>query len=270
MYSQSNIDVYGTKVKYIDVVFHPVCAPPAECIVPLSETVTYKMDLEGCMIVGDMCIPFPGEMHKTFNDGRFIDLGSDQGAMFIPRSSEPLNPINELLKIQWCPDQNYFLVKLAGQLLEPLRHQATVFSTVSPLADASGPVQGSSCMVGNIGACGSSTYPTSGLECKCAFSGILPVGPVCTGTIGTCEPKISPYLNQKCDLHVLGACGSTANPESGLICVSHCFEFNVGPPTCRAKNPVENAQCCPGQTCAGGLECRNTGEVGYSTCQKPK
>ena len=162
VYSQSNIDVYGTKVKYIDVVFHPVCAPPAECIVPLSETVTYKMDLEGCMIVGDMCIPFPGEMHKTFTDGRFIDLANNKGAMFIPRSSEPLNPINDLLKIQWCPDQNYFLVKLAGQLLEPLRHQATVFSAVSPLAVTSGPENylGKRCTHGLLGACGSGTRQT--------------------------------------------------------------------------------------------------------------
>ena len=219
VYSQSNIDVYGTKVKYIDVVFHPVCAPPAECVVPLSETVTYKMDLEGCMIVGDMCIPFPGEMHKTFTDGRFIDLGNNKGAMFIPRSSEPLNPINELLKIQWCPDQNYFLVKLAGQLLEPLRHQATVFSAVSPLADASSPAH---------------------------------------------------FLGSVCNPALRGACGSGTR-FSTLTCVRHCYNFDIGPPTCRPKNPVEGEACCPDQTCAGGLECRRTeGGDFLTTCKQPK
>jgi len=220
VYSQNDIDVYGTKVKHIDVVFHPVCAPPAECVVPLSELITYKMDLEGCVIVGDMCMPFPGEMHKTFNDGRFIDSGNNQGAMFIPRSSEPLNPINELLKIQWCPDQNYFLVKLAGQLLKPLRHQATVFSTVSPLADTSGPAD---------------------------------------------------YLEKKCTPGLLGDCGEAALPSSGLTCVHHCYNFDLGPPTCRPKNPVEGENCCPDQTCAGGLEClRVEYSTTLATCQKPK
>ena len=219
VYSQSNIDVYGTKVKYIDVVFHPVCSPVTECIVSLSETITYKMDLEGCMIVGDMCIPFPGEMHKTFTDGRFIDLGSDQGAMFIPRSSEPLNPINDLLKIQWCPDQNYFLVKLAGQLLEPLRHQATVFSAVSPLADASLPAIGSVCSANPsfVGQCGSSTNPSSGLGCNCIV--ILVRGK--PEFLCTCQPDS--YLNTVCVPQALGTCGSGLHPSSGLSCKCDVF-----------------------------------------------
>jgi len=215
VYSQSNIDVYGTKVKYIDVVFHPVCAPPAECIVPLSETVTYKMDLEGCMIVGDMCIPFPGEMHKTFTDGRFIDLANNKGAMFIPRSSEPLNPINELLKIQWCPDQNYFLVKLAGQLLEPLRHQATVFSAVSPLAGASGPAHypGSYCNYESeiVDKCGPST---SGLICVLScLGGIFP--PL---TSATCQPRF-PVEGSTC-------CPEQQTCADGLECKGSSIRIN--------------------------------------------
>ena len=230
MYSQSNIDVYGTKVKYIDVVFHPVCAPPAECLVSLSETVTYKMDLEGCMIVGDMCIPFPGEMHKTFTDGRFIDLGNNKGAMFIPRSSEPLNPINELLKIQWCPDQNYFLVKLAGQLLEPLRHQATVFSAVSPLANTNSPVEGSACDPYAVGTCGSGTQFPSGLECTCPkFPPGSGIGPVCI--TGTC--KRIPVKGSVCDKNAVGTCGSSIFPSSGLTC------------KCEVFGPKETCKCRP-------------------------
>ena len=209
VYSQSDIDVYGAKVKYIDVVFHPVCAPPALCIVPLSETVTYKMDLEGCMIVGDMCMPFPGEMHKTFNDGRFIDSGNNQGAMFIPRSSEPLNPINELLKIHWCPDQNYFLVKLAGQLLEPLRHQATVFSAVAAYPDASGPTTGSVCSIISEIA-DQCKQSTTGNICVAPCSGeLLPVG--FPSPPATCQPKF-PVEGSTC-------CPGQQTCADGLECV---------------------------------------------------
>ena len=109
-----------------------------------------------------MCMKIP-DASAPFTDGRFIDTASNQGSMFIPRSSEPMNPINELLKIQWCPDQNYFLVKFAGQLLEPLRHQPTVFSTVVPHPDASTPGK-FTCTPNPAGICPSNFDPVCGAD----------------------------------------------------------------------------------------------------------
>ena len=126
MYSQTNVVVPNmpqVQVKHIDVIFNQ----PQ----PFAGLQTYTLDLDACVVMGNMCMKIP-DASAPFTDGRFIDTASNQGSMFIPRSSEPMNPINELLKIQWCPDQNYFLVKFAGQLLEPLRHQPSVFSTVAP------------------------------------------------------------------------------------------------------------------------------------------
>ena len=119
------------QVKYIDVVFKQ----PQ----PFSGLQTYKLDLNACVVIGDApCMPIPGA-NQTFTDGRFIDEG-DQGSMFIPRASDPPSLINQILKIQWCPNQNYFLVKFAGQPLFPLRHYPSMISAaVSPSADI--PVQ---------------------------------------------------------------------------------------------------------------------------------
>ena len=38
--------------------------------------------------------------------------------------------INKLLNIHWCPDQNYFLVKLLGHPLPPLKFHNTMFAPV--------------------------------------------------------------------------------------------------------------------------------------------
>ena len=133
VYSQTNVEVPNipqVQVKHIDVIFNQ----PQ----PFAGLQTYTLDLDACVVVGDMCMKIP-DASAPFTDGRFIDTGSNQGSMFLPRASEPRNPINELLKIQWCPDQNYFLVKFAGQLLEPLRHQPSVFSTVAPHPDGASP-----------------------------------------------------------------------------------------------------------------------------------
>ena len=131
VYSQAKViipNIPQLQVKYIDVVFKQ----PQ----PFAGLQTYKLDLEGCVIVGDMCMPFPGEMHKTFIDGHFVSLGSDQGSMFISRFRESF--INQVLKIHWCPDQNYFLPSIFGKLLEPLRHHATVLSSEAVLASITG------------------------------------------------------------------------------------------------------------------------------------
>ena len=128
MYSQSNVEIPGlpaVQVKYIDVVFKQ----PQ----PFSGAQTYKLDLDACVVVGGVCMPIPGK-DQTFTDGRFIASPViNEGSMFLPRSSDPQNPINQILKIQWCPDQNYFLVAFFGQMLLPLTHHPTVFSAVSPL-----------------------------------------------------------------------------------------------------------------------------------------
>ena len=220
VYSQTDIDVFGAKVDYIDVKFPPPqCQPPEECILPLDSPQTYDLDLKGCMIVGNMCIPFPGVLHETFTDGRFIPVGMNQGSMLIPRSGDPNNPINALLKIQWCPDQNYFLVKLAGKLLKPLRHHESVFSNLASSAD---PVQvGSQCSADPriLGQCGSTSIPPSGLECKCIVILVRGVPePICS-----CQKQTSPYLNTKCDPKAYGTCGSTTNPSSGLTCKCEVF-----------------------------------------------
>lgn len=128
MYSQSSISVHGAKVDYIAVKFTPPeCQPPSQCILSLDSLQTYEQELVGCMIVGSKCMPFQGKKRETFTDGRFNASRNNQGSEFIPRASDLNNPINDLLKIRWCPDQNYFLVELElptgpGTLLKPLRH----------------------------------------------------------------------------------------------------------------------------------------------------
>ena len=224
MYSQANVEIPNipqVQVKYIDVVFKQ----PQ----PFDGLQAYKLDLDACVVVGDVCIPIPGK-DQTFTDGRFIASGSNEGSMFIPRASDPPNPINLVLKIQWCPDQNYFLVKLAGQLLEPLRHQATVFSTVSPLANTNSPVEGSACDPYAVGTCGSGTQFPSGLECTCPkFPPGSGIGPVCI--TGTC--KRIPVKGSVCDKNAVGTCGSSIFPSSGLTC------------KCEVFGPKETCTCEP-------------------------
>jgi hypothetical protein len=157
VYSQTNVvvpNIPQVQVKHIDVIFNQ----PQ----PFAGLQTYTLDLDACVVMGDICMKIP-DASAPFTDGRFIDTGSNQGSMFIPRSSEPMNPINELLKIQWCPDQNYFLVKFAGQLLEPLRHQPTVFSTVAPHPDASTPGK-FTCIPNPDGMCPSNFDPVCGAD----------------------------------------------------------------------------------------------------------
>lgn len=168
------------QVKYIDVVFKQ----PQ----PLSGLQTYKLDLNACVVIGDApCMPIPGA-NQTFTDGRFIDEG-DQGSMFIPRASDPPSLINQILKIQWCPNQNYFLVKFAGQPLFPLRHYPSMISAaVSPsadtLADTSGgcPKKGDPCNPSALDTCCSTADPPSGLKCV-----DTPFTPPAIGSIYTCQ-----------------------------------------------------------------------------------
>ena len=63
------------------------------------------------------CVAFQGTKQRTFTDGAFKADGY-QGSKFIPTA--PLPPgspgfdINNFLDIQWCPNQNWFLVTIAG------------------------------------------------------------------------------------------------------------------------------------------------------------
>ena len=220
-------------VKRIDVIFNQ----PQ----PFAGLQTYTLDLDACVVVGDMCMKIP-DASAPFTDGRFIDTGSNQGSMFLPRASEPRNPINELLKIQWCPDQNYFLVKFAGQLLEPLRQQPTVFSTVSPHPNTNDPNDylGSRCIeIPPFGSpplvpqCGSASAPPSGLACNCiTITGTCNCVTTPCNCIGilerlcTCQPRVY-FLNTVCNPKFVGTCGSSSYPSSGLSC--QCSEVSIGP-----------------------------------------
>ena len=124
MYSAAGIKVGPGEVNHIDLIF-----PEQSFNGPQK----YKQHLDGCMFARSdppMCIPIPGPVDTSYTDGHYVDIGSNQGSMFIPAAKGDF--INDLLKIHWCPDQNYFLVKFLGQLLPTLEHHPTMFSPVKP------------------------------------------------------------------------------------------------------------------------------------------
>ena len=97
----------------------------------------YTLDLRGCVVKytnPPTCVPFTGLMTDHITDGHFVDRVNhrdDEGSQFIPKR---MNPIDMVLGIHWCPDQNYFMVKFFGQLLsKTLVHNSPVLSAVSPL-----------------------------------------------------------------------------------------------------------------------------------------
>ena len=85
--------------------------------------VTYKQHLVGCLFeqAGGTyeCKTgkFPLGPDMTFTNGRFYDT-SGTGSKFIPVDKPNLNPfekfIDDNLKIQWCPEQHWFVVVVAG------------------------------------------------------------------------------------------------------------------------------------------------------------
>ena len=215
---------HGVTIHYIGVTYGQ---PGTQ---PFYGPQKYMLDLDGCVITSTnpfICQPIlkPGGLHLNIDNGMFIPTtDTNAGQMFAPGGDPNLfGPgvgIGSTLKIHWCPTEDYFLVNLNGQMLDPLKKQTSVFATVSPLADTSGPAD---------------------------------------------------YLGSICKPGLRGACGESANPPSLLTCVRHCYNFDLGPPTCRPKNPVEGEACCPDQTCAGGLECRRTeGGDNLTTCKQPK
>ena len=124
VYSASSIFVGPGEVNHIDLVFQKQS---------FSGLQKYHQHLDGCMFSRTdepMCIPLPAPVDHDYTNGHYVDLGSNQGSMFIP--AEQGNFINKLLKIHWCPDQNYFLVKFLGTLLPTLEHHPSMFSTVKP------------------------------------------------------------------------------------------------------------------------------------------
>ena len=124
LYYANNIPVGSMgKVTYVDLIF------PAQ---DFSGFVTYQQDLRGCAFVPpipDKCIDFFGTQTMTFKKGRF------NGNQLIPVAGDDINPfekgIDELLNIEWCPDQNQFLVKVMGQGPYPLVHKPKVAVAVA-------------------------------------------------------------------------------------------------------------------------------------------
>jgi hypothetical protein len=124
LYYANNIPVGSMgKVTYVDLIF------PAQ---DFSGFVTYKQDLRGCAFVPpipDKCIDFFGTQTMTFKKGRF------NGNQLIPVAGDDINPfekgIDELLHIEWCPDQNQFLVSVMGQGPYPLVHKPKVAVAVA-------------------------------------------------------------------------------------------------------------------------------------------
>merc|ERR1711935_828383 len=115
VYSASGIKVGPGEVNHIDLTF------PEQSFSGLQK---YHQHLDGCMFTrtdlpkDTKCIPLPTPVDHDYTNGHYVDLGSNQGSMFI--LAEKGNFINALLNIHWCPDQNYFLVKFLGKLLPTL------------------------------------------------------------------------------------------------------------------------------------------------------
>ena len=214
---------------------------------PFNGPQKYMLDLNGCVITSTnpyRCQPFPqpGGLHLMIDNGMFVPtMDTNAGQMFAP-GGDPnlLGPgvgIGSILKIHWCPTEDYFLVNLNGQMLDPLKKaQTSVFATVSPLADASGPARGSVCYPIGDFQCGTTSRPSSGLECKC-FTILVRGVPE---EICTCEPTSS-YLDTVCNKDFVGTCGSL--DSSGLTC--QCKIFCPGcQETCTCKPELMSSDVC--------------------------
>jgi len=137
MYAQHNVKLdLGVTIELIAVTFPP--PDPATFDGPQS----YVLDLKGCVITSINpfhCVPFPtpGGLHMTIDNGQWVPATepNDSGNMFIPGGDPnflgPGVPIGTILKIHWCPTEDYFVVNLNGQMLDPLKPQTSVFATVS-------------------------------------------------------------------------------------------------------------------------------------------
>ena len=106
MYTTPNpIKVGLGEVTSIDLIFHEQ---------DFNGWQKYQQDIDGCVFVLNpphepSCVnPMPPRTDCTYTHGRWMDMG-DKGSAFMP--AEAGNPINSILNIHWCPDQNQFLVK---------------------------------------------------------------------------------------------------------------------------------------------------------------
>ena len=114
---------------------------------PFNGPQKYMLDLNGCVITSTnpyRCQPFPqpGGLHLNIDNGMFVPtMDTNAGQMFAPGGDPNFldhvwghgqGGIGSILKIHWCPKEDYFLVNLNGQMLDPLMRQKSVFATVAP------------------------------------------------------------------------------------------------------------------------------------------
>jgi len=227
-YSQMDVKLdHGVTIDYIGVTYGQ---PGTQ---PFYGPQKYMLDLDGCVITSTNpfhCMPIgkPGGLHLNIDNGMFIPtMDKNAGQMFAPGGDPNLLGhgvgIGSILKIHWCPTEDYFLVNLNGQMLDPLKKaQTSVFATVSPLADASGPATGSLCSIN------SDIFD----QCKQSMTGNICVAP-CSGLLlpegfppppATCQPKF-PVEGSTC------CTGQTC--ADGLECVQNFLYFI--PPVCAKR-----------------------------------
>ena len=187
--------------------------------------VMYTQHVVGCLFElstdPPKCINKPGPLGPPLPPftGYFIDSPDNTGSVLIPVVATPGHPLNMMemavdkifgKNIHWCPKQNHFVVKI-GNSPAPfcvLAQPDTLFAAVSPLADTSDPVEGSSCSPGP-GSCGTGTRYPSGLKC-------LPTAAI--GVVGyQCQRS---FKGSSCTPGALGSCGAGTRYPSGLKCVS--------------------------------------------------
>ena len=172
---------HGTKVKSVNLNF--LTLPEKELI-----DAKYELEIIGCAFGPDPpypCLHTPGQIvkQKEFT-GYFIDRNDNTGSTLIPvadaaHGGAPLSPDEWLTNkifghgIQWCPKEGWFVLNVPAIgiidgapycKLPPV--PKNMYATVSPYGDTSGPVQGSPCVPGVYGACGSGEIHSSGLSCK--------------------------------------------------------------------------------------------------------
>ena len=105
LYFANNIPVGSVGlVKHIDLIFRSK---------DFSGPMIYTLDLIGCAFVDpslSKCVDFFGTQTNTFKEGRF------NGNQLIPVDGPSISifdrAIDRLFNIEWCPDQNQFMVKV--------------------------------------------------------------------------------------------------------------------------------------------------------------
>jgi len=140
-YAQMDVELEHVKIHLIAVTYGK---PGTQ---PFNGPQKYMLDLNGCVITSTnpyRCQPFPqpGGLHLMIDNGMFVPtMDTNAGQMFAPGGDPNFlghvwghgqGGIGSILKIHWCPKEDYFLVNLNGQMLDPLMRQKSVFATVAP------------------------------------------------------------------------------------------------------------------------------------------